>query len=53
MMFTVAAMLTNVSALAIGRILMYMDLKCGLIGAFFCIWPVLFSYTRNIWLGQS
>ena len=36
MMFTVAAMLTNVSALAIGRILdVYGPKVCGLIGAFF------------------
>ena len=50
MMFTVAAMLTNVSAFAIGRVLdVYGPKVCGLIGAFFLYLACfVFIYSKNL-----
>ncbi|KAL6451707.1 FMP42 Protein FMP42 [Candida maltosa Xu316] len=50
MMFTVAAMLTNVSALAIGRVLdVYGPKACGLIGGFFLYLSCfIFIYSKNL-----
>ncbi|RCK65089.1 Protein FMP42 [Candida viswanathii] len=50
MMFTVAAMLTNVSAFAIGRVLdVYGPKVCGLIGAFFLYLAcIVFIYSKNL-----
>lgn len=50
MMFTVGAMLTNVSALAIGRVLdVYGPKVCGLIGAFFLyVACFIFIYAKSL-----
>ena len=50
MMFTVAAMLTNVSAVAIGRVLdVYGPKVCGLIGAFFLYFGCfIFIYSKYL-----